>query len=106
MSNASPVAMPAAVQQPLVSSAGGRPILSSDYLPASLLIAALQLPDAVPGIALPAAIATVSKNPAEAVGLTDRGEIAVAKRADLIEIHLAGTTPVVRSVWRAGRRVA
>jgi len=86
--------------------AGVLDILSSDYLPASLLIAALQLPDAVSSIALPAAIATVSKNPAEAVGLTDRGEIAVAKRADLIEIHLAGTTPVVRSVWRAGRRVA
>jgi alpha-D-ribose 1-methylphosphonate 5-triphosphate diphosphatase len=45
------------------------------------------------GFTLPAAFATVSKTPAEAIGLTDRGEI-------------AGTMPVVRSVWCAGRRVA
>jgi len=81
-------------------------ILSSDYVPSSLLIAALQLPVAAGGFTLPAAFATVSKTPAEAVGLTDRGEIAVGKRADLLQIELAGTMPVIRSVWRAGRRVA
>jgi alpha-D-ribose 1-methylphosphonate 5-triphosphate diphosphatase len=86
--------------------AGVLDILSSDYVPASLLIAALQLPAAVQGFALPAAFATVSKNPAEAVGLNDRGEIAMGKRADLLQIELAGTMPVIRSVWRAGRRVA
>jgi alpha-D-ribose 1-methylphosphonate 5-triphosphate diphosphatase len=86
--------------------AGVLDILSSDYVPASLLIAALQLPDVVSSITLPAAFATVSKTPAEAVGLADRGEIAVGKRADLLEIQVAGTMPVIRSVWRAGRRVA
>jgi alpha-D-ribose 1-methylphosphonate 5-triphosphate diphosphatase len=86
--------------------AGVLDILSSDYVPASLLIAALQLPAVVSGITLPAAFATVSKTPAEAVGLPDRGEIAVGKRADLLEIQIAGTMPVIRSVWRAGRRVA
>jgi alpha-D-ribose 1-methylphosphonate 5-triphosphate diphosphatase len=86
--------------------AGVLDILSSDYVPASLLIAALQLPDLVSGITLPAAFATVSRTPAAAVGLTDRGEIAVGKRADLLEIQIAGTMPVIRSVWRAGRRVA
>jgi len=86
--------------------AGALDVLSSDYVPASLLMAALCLPKAVPEIALPAAIRTVTKNPAEAVGLTDRGEIAVGKRADLIRVHVAGDVPAVRSVWRGGRRVA
>jgi alpha-D-ribose 1-methylphosphonate 5-triphosphate diphosphatase len=86
--------------------AGVLDILSSDYVPASLLVAALQLPAVAPGFTLPAAFATVSKNPAEAVGLGDRGEIAAGRRADLLQIEMAGTMPVVRSVWRAGRRVA
>jgi alpha-D-ribose 1-methylphosphonate 5-triphosphate diphosphatase len=86
--------------------AGALDVLSSDYVPASLLMAALCLPKAVPKIALPAAIRTVSKTPAEAVGLGDRGEIAVGKRADLIRVHVAHDVPAVRSVWRGGRRVA
>jgi alpha-D-ribose 1-methylphosphonate 5-triphosphate diphosphatase len=86
--------------------AGVLDILSSDYVPASLLLAALQLPGVVPGFALPAAFATVTKTPAEAVGLSDRGEIAVGKRADLLQIEIAAMLPVIRSVWRAGRRVA
>jgi alpha-D-ribose 1-methylphosphonate 5-triphosphate diphosphatase len=81
-------------------------ILSSDYIPSSLLMAALQLPQHVPAIDLPAAIRTVTKAPAEAVGLSDRGEIATGKRAELIRVHVAGSVPVVRSVWREGRRVA
>jgi alpha-D-ribose 1-methylphosphonate 5-triphosphate diphosphatase len=81
-------------------------ILSSDYIPSSLLMAALQLPRRVPAIDLAAAIRTVTKAPAEAVGLFDRGEIAVGKRADLIRVHVAGDLPVVRSVWREGGRVA
>lgn len=86
--------------------AGALDVLSSDYVPASLLMAALCLPKAVPEIKLPAAIRTVTKTPAEAVGLADRGEIAVGKRADLIRVHVAGDVPAVRSVWRGGRRVA
>jgi alpha-D-ribose 1-methylphosphonate 5-triphosphate diphosphatase len=81
-------------------------ILSSDYIPSSLLMAALQLPIRVPAIGLAAAVRTVTKTPAEAVGLTDRGEIVLGKRADLIRVHVARDIPVVRSVWREGRRVA
>jgi alpha-D-ribose 1-methylphosphonate 5-triphosphate diphosphatase len=81
-------------------------ILSSDYIPSSLLMAALQLPQRVPAIDLASAVRTVTKTPAEAVGLTDRGEIAVGKRADLIRVHIARDIPVVRSVWRKGLRVA
>src|SRR5689334_3230397 len=81
-------------------------ILSSDYVPSSLLMGALQLPKHVPSIDLAAAVRTVTKTPAEAVGLNDRGEVAVGKRADLIRVHIARDIPVVRSVWREGNRVA
>jgi alpha-D-ribose 1-methylphosphonate 5-triphosphate diphosphatase len=81
-------------------------IMSSDYIPSSLLMAALQLPKHVPAIDLAAAVRTVTKTAAEAVGLRDRGEIASGKRADLIRVHLAQDLPVVRSVWREGHRVA
>src|SRR6201995_1229978 len=81
-------------------------ILSSDYVPSSLLMGALQLPRRVPGIDLASAVRTVTKTPAEAVGLSDRGEIAVGKRADLIRVHVARDIPVVRAVWREGQRVA
>ena len=81
-------------------------ILSSDYIPSSLLMGALQLPQHVPAIDLASAVRTVTKTPAEAVGLPDRGEIAPGKRADLIRVHVARDVPVVRCVWREGRRVA
>jgi alpha-D-ribose 1-methylphosphonate 5-triphosphate diphosphatase len=81
-------------------------ILSSDYVPSSLLMGALQLPKQVPAIDLAAAVRTVTKTPAEAVGLNDRGEIAIGKRADLIRVHVARDIPVVRSAWREGERVA
>ncbi len=81
-------------------------ILSSDYIPSSLLMGALQLPQRVPAIDLAEAVRTVTKAPAEAVGLGDRGEIAAGRRADLIRVHVAGDIPVVRSVWRQGTRVA
>jgi alpha-D-ribose 1-methylphosphonate 5-triphosphate diphosphatase len=81
-------------------------MLSSDYIPSSLLMAALQLPRHVAAIDLASAVRTVTKTPAEAVGLADRGEIAVGKRADLIRVHVAHDVPVVRSVWREGHRVA
>jgi alpha-D-ribose 1-methylphosphonate 5-triphosphate diphosphatase len=81
-------------------------ILSSDYVPSSLLMAALQLPRSVPAIDLARAVRAVTKTPAEAVGLADRGEIVVGRRADLIRVHVAGDNPVVRCVWREGQRVA
>jgi alpha-D-ribose 1-methylphosphonate 5-triphosphate diphosphatase len=70
------------------------------------LTAAFHLPKAVPAIALPAAVATVTRAPAAAIGLDDRGEIAIGKRADLVRVRVARDIPVVRSVWRAGARIA
>jgi alpha-D-ribose 1-methylphosphonate 5-triphosphate diphosphatase len=86
--------------------AGMLDLMSSDYVPSSLLIAALRLPDVAPNYDLAAAIRTVSKTPAEAVGLTDRGEIAVGMRADMISVYRNDEAIAVRSVWSAGRRVA
>jgi alpha-D-ribose 1-methylphosphonate 5-triphosphate diphosphatase len=86
--------------------AGLLDVLSSDYMPASLLMAAFRLPQAAPAIDLPRAIATVTRTAAAAVGLGDRGEIARGKRADLVRVHVARDIPVVRAVWCAGRRVA
>jgi len=79
--------------------------LSSDYVPASLLMAAFRLVrDA--DYSIPEAVATVSLNPARSVGLGDRGAIAPGLRADMVQVHLDGDQPVVRAVWRQGRRVA
>jgi len=80
-------------------------IVSSDYVPASILPAALKLVDADIGIDLAAAIAKISYNPAHSVGLDDRGEIAVGKRADLVRARIAGDLAQIREVWREGRRV-
>lgn len=81
-------------------------VLSSDYVPASLLLAAFRLPQAVPSISLPKAVAMVTSAPAKATGLDDRGEIAAGKRADLVRVAVAGDAPVVRRVWMAGRIAA
>ena len=89
-----------------LADAGLLDILSSDYVPASLLLGAFQLADS-PGIAgLPGAINLVSRSPAQALGLVDRGEIAPGKRADLIRVGMMRDQPVIREVWRTGRRVA
>ena len=79
--------------------------LSSDYVPASLLMGAFDLDRRIPGYGLARALRTVTLNPAQAAGLTDRGEIAVGKRADLVRVHTAPDIAVVREVYREGRRV-
>jgi alpha-D-ribose 1-methylphosphonate 5-triphosphate diphosphatase len=81
-------------------------ILSSDYVPAALMVAAFALADSRPVGGLPGAIRLVSKNPAQSTGLADRGEIAVGKRADLVRVTVDDGHPIVRKVWREGRRVA
>jgi alpha-D-ribose 1-methylphosphonate 5-triphosphate diphosphatase len=81
-------------------------VLSSDYIPASLLYAAVMLRD-VPAVGgLAAAIRLVTKAPAEAIGLTDRGAIAVDRRADILRADLTDPVPLVREVHVLGRRVA
>ena len=79
-------------------------IVSSDYVPSSLLSAALQLGDLWGDIAR--GIATVTAAPANAAGLADRGRLAPGARADLIRVTRIGTAGAVRGVWVQGRRVA
>jgi alpha-D-ribose 1-methylphosphonate 5-triphosphate diphosphatase len=78
-------------------------VLSSDYVPASLLHAAFLLQQ--DGYSLPKAIATVSRNPAKIIGLSDRGEIATGLRADFIRVRMYGQIPVVLGVWKVGRKI-
>jgi alpha-D-ribose 1-methylphosphonate 5-triphosphate diphosphatase len=89
-----------------LAEAGELDILSSDYVPAALLMAAFRLANAPNVGGLPGAIRLVTKAPADATGLTDRGEIAPSLRADLLRVALHDGEPVVRAVWRQGRRVA
>ncbi|MFN0302107.1 MAG: alpha-D-ribose 1-methylphosphonate 5-triphosphate diphosphatase [Burkholderiales bacterium] len=80
-------------------------VLSSDYVPAGLLHAAMRLTrDA--GFGMPAAIATISRNPAMAVGLFDRGSIQPGMQADLVRFAVIEDQPIVRTVWRAGERIS
>ncbi|MDP6389683.1 MAG: alpha-D-ribose 1-methylphosphonate 5-triphosphate diphosphatase [Alphaproteobacteria bacterium] len=79
--------------------------VSSDYMPTSLLHSAFVLQEALE-MPLPTAVAKASCNVADLLGLGDRGEIAADKRADLVRVRQAGDTPIVRTVWREGIRVA
>jgi alpha-D-ribose 1-methylphosphonate 5-triphosphate diphosphatase len=80
-------------------------ILSSDYVPSSLLMAAFEL-SRVAHWSLPRAIATVSATPARAAGLTDRGSIDIGLRADIVRVSVAGTMPVPRETYLKGKRIA
>jgi alpha-D-ribose 1-methylphosphonate 5-triphosphate diphosphatase len=81
-------------------------VLSSDYVPLSLLYAPFVLADEVEGVTLPQALAMVTATPAKSVGLHDRGRIATGLRADLVRVHRPEGVPVARAIWREGRRVA
>ena len=78
-------------------------IVSSDYVPSSLLSAALMLGDLWGNTAR--GIATVTTAPAAAAGLQDRGRLAIGARADVIRVTRLGTAGAVRGVWVHGTRV-
>lgn len=75
--------------------------LCGDYSPAALLPSVMKLPE-LAGIGLADAIALVTRNPARAAGLNDRGEIAVGKRADLVAVRHPGGLVQAEQVWVAG----
>jgi len=79
--------------------------LASDYVPISMIHSAFILADNH-GIALPDAVAMVTAEPAAMVGLSDRGEIAPGKRADLVRVKSYRDMPAIRGVWRSGRQMA
>jgi alpha-D-ribose 1-methylphosphonate 5-triphosphate diphosphatase len=75
--------------------------LCGDYSPAALLPSMLRLPE-LAGISLHEAVALVTVNPARAAGLSDRGQIAVGRRADLVAVAIRGGLPQVERVWSQG----
>ena len=79
-------------------------ILSSDYVPAALLNAAVSLGTLLEDMA--AGIRTVTACPADAVGFDDRGRIAPEKRADLVRFAMHDVLPMIQSVWSRGQRIA
>ena len=79
-------------------------ILSSDYVPAALLTAALTLGEIWGDLAR--GVATVTEAPARVAGLKDRGRLEPGLRADVIRVARIGGAAVLRGTWVAGARVA
>lgn len=72
-----------------VHAAGLLDLLAADYHPSAMLPAVLVLAQTDPE-GLPGAARLATRNPARALGLEDRGEIAVGLRADLIVADSSG----------------
>lgn len=79
--------------------------LASDYVPSAMLQAAFRLTEGPHDLALPKALNTVTRNAAEAAGLTDRGRLGGGLKADLLRVAMIENRPHVRTVWRDGKRV-
>lgn len=86
-----------------LAEAGLLDVLTSDYVPGSLLHAAFILGQRA--MSLPQAIATVTATPAAILGFTDRGRIAPNLRADLLRVRVTDGLPVIRGIWIEGRGV-
>lgn len=87
-----------------LAAAGLLDVLSSDYVPAALLTAALMLGDLWGDPAR--GIASVTAAPARAARLGDRGLLAPGLRGDVIRVRRFGTAAALRGVWVGGVRVA
>lgn len=79
-------------------------ILATDYYPAAMLHTAFKLAS-TGEMPLHQSIKLVSTNPAEAIGLTDRGSIEVGKSADLVLVHEDEQLPRVRGTLRLGHPI-
>jgi len=80
-------------------------ILSSDYIPSSLLLAVFKLVELFEHISLPQAVSWVSRQPAQAIGLQDRGALDTGLRADIVRVRHLENLPLVLNVWKCGERV-
>ncbi|MGV3491187.1 MAG: amidohydrolase family protein, partial [Devosia sp.] len=78
-------------------------VLTSDYVPASLLHGAFMVGQRLGD--LTTGIRTVTSRPAELLGFKDRGRLEPGLRADIVQVRMVGDLPVVRGVWVAGQRV-
>lgn len=89
-----------------LASLGVLDILSSDYYPVSLLDAVFTLVnDERNHLDMAQAVQLATLNPAQALGLHDRGVIVEGKRADLVLAHRVDGHQLVSRVWREGKKV-
>ena len=77
-------------------------MLSSDYVPASLLQAVNTLSAGIP---LHEAFGLVTWKAADMLGLKDRGRLKPGARADFVRLRMVDGTPVIRAVTVEGQRV-
>lgn len=85
-----------------LAEAGCLDVLTSDYVPASLLHGAFMVGQRLGDLS--AGIATVTSRPAAMLGFDDRGQLLPGLRADLLLVRMLGDLPVVRGAWVAGQR--
>ncbi len=78
-------------------------IVSSDYVPSALLLSAFHLARIWDD--LPRAIATVTRNPAQAARLDDRGVLKVGMRGDVLRVRQTEAAPLLRGVWSQGQKI-
>ena len=91
------VAAEALAQQDLLD------IVSSDYVPSALLLSAFHLARVWDD--LPRAVATVTRNPAQAARLDDRGVLNVGMRGDVLRVRQTEAAPLLRGVWSQGTKI-
>lgn len=78
-------------------------IVSSDYVPSALLLSAFHLARIWDD--LPRAIATVTRNPAKAARLDDRGVLQIGMRGDVLRVRQTEAAPLLRGVWSQGTKI-
>lgn len=83
---------------------GAANCLCSDYYPPALLAAVFRLPQ-LSSLDLAGSVRLVTRAPALAVGLHDRGEIHPGQRADLVAVEELGGFPYPTCTWSAGRLI-
>ena len=78
-------------------------IVSSDYVPSALLLSAFHLARIWDD--LPRAVATVTRNPAQAARLDDRGVLQIGMRGDVLRVRQTEAAPLLRGVWSQGTKI-
>lgn len=79
-------------------------IISSDYVPSSLLLGAVMLGNTWGNMAK--GLHTVTAAPAKYTNLQDRGRLAPGLQADMIRFRVTGDVPTLRAAWHKGSRSA
>jgi alpha-D-ribose 1-methylphosphonate 5-triphosphate diphosphatase len=86
-----------------LAEAGCLDVLTSDYVPASLLHGAFLIGKQLGDIG--AGVRMVTSQPAELLGFADRGRLQPGLRADVLRVRLVDGVPVLRGAWVAGQKL-